>query len=72
MKLEEAKVGMRVGLCRVACRKHGWSKFDVEYAEKRYAPGLIVHTSPRTEFITIAGPNGDRCDIHYSILIVDN
>lgn len=45
MKFEEAKIGMRVGLCRATAKNHSISTFLISWFEQEYFPGIIVGLS---------------------------
>lgn len=73
MKFEEAKIGMRVGLCRTAYRhKHIFDHFDTANIDYEYFPGLItkIVSNARRVFVQSlkSGVNGwFAC----SVLVID-
>lgn len=54
MKIEEATVGMRVGLCRSALKKEYFSKGSIEHWDRTYFPGFIVAVHPSYNSIRVS------------------
>lgn len=69
MKLEEAKIGMRVGFCRTAAKKRSYSRYDILFFETHCFPAKIDRIPFNSPFITVLGADGLLSSFHHSILV---
>lgn len=59
MRLNEAKIGMRVGLCRAACLQSGWDKYTYDYYLAKVFPGKIIKLDIAMNAIKIGNSDAD-------------
>lgn len=76
MKFTEAKIGMRVGLCRAAFAKIGYKKQSIDYFDKKYSFGRIAriyaHSSQYGEIAVSSNkPTGSTFLFSPDVLVID-
>lgn len=78
MKIQDVKIGMRIGFCRAQCAKQGWSKHWIDYFIKEYSLGRIVafydHYDKTRRRIVVMSPNSptkNTCDFAPDVLVPD-
>lgn len=54
MKLEEVKVGMRVGLCRAAAKREDFGEAIINDWEQEHFPGIIFSVRPGLRRILVS------------------